>query len=273
VEQGDNCTASGGDALAEGAMTLASGSSSHAEGDLTTASGEESHSEGVYTVASGQVSHAEGQGTTAGGYASFAGGVSCDATNDFSFVWNDDLYNEYGSKTNNTFNVHANNGFHFDGGPAYFNGVSLSGNPSNSISSQFENLFSKLYVSGGTGLYANYNGIYNNSRAGTFTNETTGWVLLQPGLYDFGGSTNILRYTFVTNAALFTLPAINYPGADSPFLISTNYQCWDVSQSLSVAICNPGSTDTAFGFPTNTLGTHGLTLAFTNRLFMGATPY
>ena len=103
--EGDRTTASGQYSHAEGYNTTASVSCSHAEGDSTTASGFYSHSEGGNTIASGVYSHAEGAFTIAGGSGSHAEGFKSHATNKYSFAWNGDVKNTYGSHGDGTFNI------------------------------------------------------------------------------------------------------------------------------------------------------------------------
>ena len=103
--EGDRTTASGHYSHSEGYNTTASVSYSHAEGDSTTASGFYSHSEGGNTIASGVYSHAEGAFTIAGGSGSHAEGFKSHATNKYSFAWNGDVKNTYGSHGDGTFNI------------------------------------------------------------------------------------------------------------------------------------------------------------------------
>lgn len=63
--EGENNTASGQAAHAEGGNAKASGTYSHAEGENNTANGYAAHAEGGNTYASGAYSHAEGYGTIA----------------------------------------------------------------------------------------------------------------------------------------------------------------------------------------------------------------
>ncbi|KAK6033529.1 Hep/Hag repeat protein [Ostertagia ostertagi] len=62
---GNNTSANGSYAHAEGFQSNAIGDYTHAEGGATQSSGTYSHAEGVFSIASGQGSHAEGYSTTA----------------------------------------------------------------------------------------------------------------------------------------------------------------------------------------------------------------
>jgi hypothetical protein len=65
---GNENTASGYAAHAEGYNTTASGSDSHAEGNDTKAIGDYSHAEGYLTIAGGTGAHAEGTNNTSTTY-------------------------------------------------------------------------------------------------------------------------------------------------------------------------------------------------------------
>lgn len=131
-------------------------------------------------------------------------------------------------------NVDSTVGYTVNGQPAFStNGIVYSdgANTNQDVVSSGASVFSQLYVTNCTGSATNYNGIYDYTGLGYFTNEVSGWCLVAPSVL-YGTNSRAWRsYSLVTNlSANGRLP---FPYYVNPVLLGT-YRT-NISGSLSPA--------------------------------------
>jgi len=115
------------------------------------------------------------------------------------------------------------NGSVNDTGGYYINGVPIGASPSSGN-------FQKLYVTNAVSWATNYNGIYDNTGSGYYTNETTGWCLIVKGSI-IAGNTWIVN--LLTTNALTVNDHPQYVNASS---LIGNYTPQSTSPNNNVAV-------------------------------------
>jgi hypothetical protein len=248
--------------------SYANGNPSHAENN-SSALGSFDHSEGYYTVASNMASHAEGYQSFALGYVSHAAGIKAQATNLYSFVWNSDPNNYFGSLVQQSFSVNALGGIRFVTGGAGMtvDGVPISGSTNTTTTSSSQNTYTNEFITASTtNIWLDGNTAINFDL--TFTSTATNHIQIVytnvsipvnrcvtsvVRLLNYG--TNILNFTFPGNviglgSTVTTDIATNFPST----LLSNHWHTITVQigPSFATAFAYSGTLSNLLAFPTTT---------------------
>lgn len=170
-------------------------------------------------------------------------------------------YPVFFQSTNGAFisgNVDSAVGFTVNGQPIITtNGVQYADGSNTNIPtpSSGVSVFTQLYVTNCAGIATNFNGIYDQSSTGYYTNETSGWCLVGPSIL-YGTNRTVYRsYFLVTNILNNPRGPFPVPTYGSPFLIGdwrtvsagspTNHPFISI---YSTASSSPSGISTNMGF-------------------------